>query len=97
MSKVLNKIKTCVDDGNFYEAHQMLVSVSQRFLKQKKTQEAIDMLQQGVLTMLNAKQWSSALDLAERLITGLGNQASDDSRGFYFLLIHIRSTFIIIL
>ncbi len=81
MSKALNKIKVCIEEGNYYEAHQMLVSVSQRLVKQKKNQEALDILQQGILTMLNAKEWASALDLAERLISFLGNDGSEDSKG----------------
>ena len=84
MSKALNKIKNCVEEGNYYEAHQMLVSVSQRLIKQNKTEEAFNLLQQGILTMLSAQQWTSALDIAERLINFLGNKSSDDSRGDYF-------------
>jgi hypothetical protein len=81
MSKVLNKIRLCVEEGNYYEAHQMLVSVSQRLVKQKKNQEALDLLQQGIITMLNAEEWASALDLAERFISFLGTDASEDSKG----------------
>ena len=62
----------------------MLVSVSQRLIKQNKTEEAFNLLQQGVLTMLSAQQWTSALDIAQRLINFLGNKSSDDSRGDYF-------------
>lgn len=85
MSKVLNKIKVCVDEGNYYEAHQMLVSVSQRLSKQKKDAEALDLLQEGVLTMLNAKESASALDLAERLIICLGNESSEEAKGILFI------------
>ena len=81
MAKALSKINTCVEEGNYYEAHQMIVSVSQRFLKQKKIQEALDLLQNGVSIMVRAQQWTSALDLVERMLTCFGNEITDDFRG----------------
>ncbi|KAJ8322837.1 hypothetical protein O5D80_008367 [Batrachochytrium dendrobatidis] len=68
VQKVLLKLSKSVQEGNYYEAHQMYHSVCQRYLKQKKTAEAIELLHNGIFNMLEHKQTGSALDLFERLL-----------------------------
>ena len=68
VNRVLQKIQASVQAGNYYEAHQMYHSVSQRFLKQKKISDAIDLVQDGAIQMLRHDQSGSALDLCSRMI-----------------------------
>ncbi|KAJ3323708.1 hypothetical protein HDV06_001438 [Boothiomyces sp. JEL0866] len=66
--KVLLKLRKNVQDGDYYEAYQMYHSVSQRFVKQKKQDQAVQLLMDGIKTMNQYNQHASALDLAERLM-----------------------------
>ncbi|KAJ3315279.1 hypothetical protein HDV04_003672 [Boothiomyces sp. JEL0838] len=68
VQKVLLKLRKNVQDGDYYEAYQMYHSVSQRFVKQKKQDQAVQLLMDGIKTMNQYNQHASALDLAERLM-----------------------------
>ncbi|KAJ3333004.1 hypothetical protein HDU76_012223 [Blyttiomyces sp. JEL0837] len=68
VEKVLVKLAKSVEDGNYYEAHQMYHSVCQRYLKQKKPQDAISLVYSGALNLLKYNQIGSAADLAERML-----------------------------
>ncbi|KAH6559995.1 hypothetical protein BASA60_000324 [Batrachochytrium salamandrivorans] len=68
VQKVLLKIRRSVQDGNYYEAHQMYHSVCQRLIKQKKVDDAVELLYSGILNMLEHSQTGSAIDLTERLL-----------------------------
>ncbi len=46
----------------------MYHSVSQRYLKQKKFQDAIDLLFDGCKNMIQYQQLGSVIDLTERLL-----------------------------
>ncbi|KAI8927851.1 hypothetical protein BC831DRAFT_450721 [Entophlyctis helioformis] len=81
VQKTLEKLRKSVQDGNYYEAHQMYHSACQRLLKQKKPADAIELLHSGILNMVEHDQTGSAIDLAERLLDVLDGQqtALDDS------------------
>ncbi|KAJ1548064.1 hypothetical protein HK096_005994 [Nowakowskiella sp. JEL0078] len=76
VDKVLNKLAASVALGNYYEAHQMYHSVcqrmhlivTQRYLKQNKISDALDLLQSGVKNLLKYSQVGSASDLCQRLL-----------------------------
>ncbi|KAI8999787.1 hypothetical protein BC832DRAFT_616368 [Gaertneriomyces semiglobifer] len=68
VDRVLKKLATAVQDGNYYEAHQMYHSVSRRYLKQGKVTDAVELLYQGAKNMLVKDQLGSAADLAQRLL-----------------------------
>ncbi|KAI8902821.1 hypothetical protein BC833DRAFT_571716 [Globomyces pollinis-pini] len=68
IDKVLNKLRNNVQEGNYYEAHQMYHSVSQRFIKQNKIVQATALLLDGAKQMVTFDQLGSAVDLTERLI-----------------------------
>jgi hypothetical protein len=68
VGKTLLKLKANVAKGDYYEAFQMYHSISQRYVKQKKFQEAMDLLQDGAINMLEHDQHGSAIDLSERLV-----------------------------
>ena len=54
--------------GNYYEAHQLYMSMAQRCLKQKKPDEALEILQEGIHELAKHGQMKSVLDLSERLL-----------------------------
>ena len=89
VSKVLTKLKQSVQDGNYYEAHQMYHSISQRLLKQKKIDEALELIQDGVKNMILNQQWSSALDLLSKLLEICQNESTnvEDSKGSSFSIL----------
>ncbi|TPX67187.1 hypothetical protein SpCBS45565_g03954 [Spizellomyces sp. 'palustris'] len=68
VGRVLKKLAKSVQDGNYYEAHQMYHSVCQRYLKQKKFDDALELLHQGAKNMLEHDQLGSAEDLAQRMM-----------------------------
>merc|ERR1712150_294390 len=70
-SRVLAKLQKSVDEGNYYEAHQMYRTLYFRYNAQSKYAEAVDLLYNGSLTLLNANQYSSGADLALLLIDTL--------------------------
>ena len=65
---VLDKLKTSVEHGNYYEAHQMYRSVFRRLVKQGKYQEARGLVQAGAFDFFRANQDGSAVDLALLLL-----------------------------
>jgi hypothetical protein len=91
VSRVLLKLQKSVQEGNYYEAHQMYHSVSQRYLKQKKTADALNLLQEGARNMLLHGQINSGLDLFTRMLDVFESQAfdvNDETRGIPDLLSH---------
>lgn len=49
--------------GEFYDAHQGIRTVANRYVKQKAYNEAIEVLYKGAESLLKAKQYASASDL----------------------------------
>jgi len=72
--KNLNNINASIKEGKYYEAHQMLHSVSQRYVKQRKINDAIHLLHNGAKSLLNYDQEGSAYDLFKRLINIYNNE-----------------------
>ncbi|KAI8622080.1 hypothetical protein BC830DRAFT_1163154 [Chytriomyces sp. MP71] len=68
VDKVIAKLKKSVDEGSFYEAHQMIHSVCQRLVTQEKSSDAIALLHSGAVELLNAKQIGSGSDLGLRML-----------------------------
>ncbi|KAG2171987.1 hypothetical protein INT43_001464 [Umbelopsis isabellina] len=62
--KTLQKLKQSVEDGNYYEAHQMYRTVARRLTKQQKYRDVIDLLHSGAASLLKQKQSGSGSDLA---------------------------------
>ncbi|KAJ3306256.1 hypothetical protein HDV03_000176 [Kappamyces sp. JEL0829] len=73
-TKILEKLRQNILDGNYYEAHQMYHSISGRLSKQKKWKEA------RAIQMLKARQEESALDLCSKLIDLVDAQAQAEGQ-----------------
>ncbi|KAB7505614.1 Golgi to ER traffic protein 4-like protein [Armadillidium nasatum] len=64
IARVLAKLKASIDDGKFYEAHQMYRTLYFRYLGQKKYQEVLQLLYEGASLLLAHDQQTSGADLA---------------------------------
>jgi hypothetical protein len=83
IEKTIQMIEKSVQEGNYYEAHQMYHSVSQRLFKQKKIQQSLLLLTQGAQTLIKNNQLGSANDLVSRIIDIYESEQlkSDSDRG----------------
>jgi hypothetical protein len=88
IEKVQKKLQLSIDDGKFYEASQMYHSLSQRYLKSGKRENAISLLHSGILALLTKGHPSSALDLSTKLVGMLQDVDGERKR-----LIEIFSAF----
>nr|XP_054762512.1 Golgi to ER traffic protein 4 homolog B-like [Lytechinus pictus] len=70
-SRVLGKLKKSVEDGDYYEAHQMYRTLYFRYITQKKYAEAIEMLYSGASLLLQHNQHMSGADLSLLLLEAL--------------------------
>jgi len=61
-------LKKTVEEGNYYEAHQICKTGYFRYKNQKKYTEAIELLTYGALTMLKYNQFNSGTELALLII-----------------------------
>lgn len=68
VDRVLRKCQSCVEAGNFYEAHQMYRTLYFRYSGQKKYTEALNLIYNGAVTLLQHNQHSSGADLAMLMI-----------------------------
>lgn len=70
-SRVLGKLQKSVEDGNYYEAHQMYRTLYHRYMSQKKYAEAIEMIYSGASLLLQHNQHMSGADLSLLLVEAL--------------------------
>lgn len=71
VARVLAKLESSVESGNYYEAHQMYRTLYFRYLSQKKYEELLELLYKGSLTLLNHEQHTSGADLGLLLVDTL--------------------------
>ncbi|RKP09912.1 hypothetical protein THASP1DRAFT_3220, partial [Thamnocephalis sphaerospora] len=67
-SNVLLKLKASVEEGKYYEAHQMYRSVCNRYVKAKNYDKAVRLLASGARVLLDHEQYGSGVDLALYLV-----------------------------
>ncbi|KAL7752698.1 hypothetical protein RI367_001700 [Sorochytrium milnesiophthora] len=61
--RVMKKLQSSLEAGDFYSAHQMYLTVCRRYVKQKKITEAVELLLTGAKLLCSHKQYTSALEL----------------------------------
>ncbi len=54
--RVEERFRALVEQGNYYEAHQTMRAIYQRFLAQGKKEKALDLLRRGGLMLLQKCQ-----------------------------------------
>lgn len=55
-SRVAARLQEKVRDGHYYEAHQSYKALYQRYRAQRKEKEAVDLLYEGAVVMLESAQ-----------------------------------------
>jgi len=80
ITRIQAKLKSNLESGNFYEAHQLYRTLYFRFSSQSKFKEAEDLLYDGATELFKSKQISSGTDLSKLYIEVLEkrNERSDD-------------------
>lgn len=68
LQKTIDNFNSRIEGGAFYEAHQTLRTIVNRYVKSKKYQEAIDLLYHGALTLASNKDYASSSDLISYLL-----------------------------
>uniref|UniRef100_A0A8D8S2I1 Golgi to ER traffic protein 4 homolog n=1 Tax=Cacopsylla melanoneura TaxID=428564 RepID=A0A8D8S2I1_9HEMI len=85
VSRVLNKLRNSVNDGNYYEAHQMYRTLYFRYLNQKKYADLLALLFDGAEIFFEKDQEASGIDLTQLIIDTLvksGTEGNSDNQLF---------------
>jgi hypothetical protein len=83
-SRILDKAKQSIEEGKYYEAHQMYRTVYYRFVSQRRNEEALNLVYTGASLLLTHEQFGSGLDLSLLIIERLNTDkipVSDDRLG----------------
>lgn len=65
-NKNANKVR--IEEGHYYEAHQQLRTIANRYVKSKDWSSAVELLTPGALALLKAGQGGSGADLCVYLM-----------------------------
>lgn len=63
VSRVLAKLDSSIEAGNYYEAHQMYRTLYFRYTLQKKYDDCLELLYTGSIKLIAKQQETSAADL----------------------------------
>ena len=63
LQRTVARFQAKIESGAYDEAHQTLRTMTNRYVKLKQYQDALDLLYQGASTLANKKEYASALDL----------------------------------
>ncbi|EDO17446.1 hypothetical protein Kpol_1037p43 [Vanderwaltozyma polyspora DSM 70294] len=63
LAKTLQRFESRIAAGDYYEAHQTLRTIANRYVRSKSYPDAIDLISQGSLSFLKVKQGGSGTDL----------------------------------
>ncbi|CCC70513.1 hypothetical protein NCAS_0F00290 [Naumovozyma castellii] len=63
LAKTLHRFETRIKAGDYYEAHQTLRTIANRYVNSKSYDHAIELIYQGAQSFLTAKQGGSGTDL----------------------------------
>lgn len=68
LQRTIARFQAKIDSGEFYEAHQTLRTITNRYVKSKQYNESIDLLYQGAAILSKNKEYGSSSDLITYLI-----------------------------
>ncbi|CAD5124380.1 DgyrCDS12669 [Dimorphilus gyrociliatus] len=74
VTRILKKLERNIENGNYYEAHQMYKTLSFRYISQERASDAIELLYNGASLLLSKDQQESGLDLSLLLVNTLTNE-----------------------
>lgn len=78
VSRVLGKLENSIQEGNYYEAHQMYRTLYFRYSGQNKLDDCLALLYSGSKLFLEKEQYSSGADLILLLLTTLGKRNNSE-------------------
>lgn len=91
IKRVLLKLENSINNGDYYEAHQMYRTLYFRYLGQKKYLELIQLLYSGSLLLLQRDQYTSGADLGILLIDVLKKSEIEPSQIYFQKVIDLFS------
>lgn len=68
LQRTLERFQSKIEAGDFYEAHQTLRTIANRYVRSNSYQDAIDLISQGALSFLKAGKGGSGTDLVFYLL-----------------------------
>lgn len=68
LQRTIARFQAKIDSGSFYEAHQTLRTIANRYVHLKQYSEAADLLYQGANILAKNKEYASASDLTSYLL-----------------------------
>jgi len=83
IERVLSKLKTSIENENYYEAHQMYRTLYFRYIGQRKYEELQGMLFDGAVLLFSHDQVASGTDLAKLYVDTL-NEAEAGPEEIHF-------------
>lgn len=63
LAKVIERFNSRIEAGDYYEAHQTLRTIANRYVRAKKWEESIDLIAHAAQAFLKSKQGASGTDL----------------------------------
>lgn len=63
-----DSLQEALKNDNYYEALQLYLSISKRYVKQKKQEDAMEILQSGIHELIHHGQMQGAIELSEKLL-----------------------------
>lgn len=77
LQRTIARFQAKIDQGAYYEAHQTLRTIINRYVKAGQYPEAIDLLFQGAEILLSKQQYASASDLLAYLVRTLVDSGTE--------------------
>lgn len=68
LQRTITRFQAKIDSGSFYEAHQTLRTIANRYIHQKEYLQAIDLLYQGALILAKNNEFASSSDLISYIL-----------------------------
>jgi len=68
LTRTIARFQAKIDSGSYYEAHQTLRTITNRYVKSKQYQDAVEILYQGSIILTKNKQYASSSDLISYMI-----------------------------
>ncbi|XP_058806039.1 Golgi to ER traffic protein 4 homolog isoform X2 [Phymastichus coffea] len=91
VKRVLLKLDNSINNGNYYEAHQMYRTLYFRYLGQQNFSDLIRLLHNGSLLLLQRKQYTSGADLGMLYIDVLKKSKEKPSFSYFENIIDLFS------
>lgn len=91
VSRVLNKLRASVNNGDYYEAHQMYRTLYFRYLNQKKYDDLLPLLLDGAEVFFDKEQEASGIDLTQLIIETLVKSGPNPNTEIFSKLTNLLS------